>query len=507
MDQRKGPALPAAVAALVLVYVLSTGRMALPGCGAVECPGPGPSPAELPPYGENGTISLDGLRSLLHSIGLDRIRTVAVQHRDDHKDHDHHDHNHDGAHKDVDDHDDHDHDHNHVGAHKDVDVHDRRPERDLGDSDAPSNRSGSGVECQSARELLQGHGVTPGAALTPGDFSYVCPALLHQISSRACVLHQDPTQRRATGHESHAHNHSHHGNHSHHDHDDRRRGGSRSIAPAWAGGLVSITFISLLSLLGVAQAPHHHPHPPPHHHDDDATAGGLHGDIGGGEENLDGVWKGLTALGGVYVMFLIEHFLTLGKMYKDRKKTQKKWESSDKGLEVEVPALEKHLNPHEDMEANGGGALAEEEEQQLMLAPAAPQDPPPGHAHPPPDAVYTDQDCEHKCHSHFHDTVGQADHHHHHDYHHILHHHHSQNHHPHSHAQSYSQEHFEQAGVAALAWMVIMGDGLHNFSDGLAIGAAFTEGLSSGLSTSVAVFCHELPHELGHASSCYVLVL
>lgn len=31
----------------------------------------------------------------------------------------------------------------------------------------------------------------------------------------------------------------------------------------------------------------------------------------------------------------------------------------------------------------------------------------------------------------------------------------------------------------------------------LFIGAAFTEGLSSGLSTSVAVFCHELPHELG----------
>ena len=92
-----------------------------------------------------------------------------------------------------------------------------------------------------------------------------------------------------------------------------------------------------------------------------------------------------------------------------------------------------------------------------------------GHARPP-DAAYTDQDCEHKCHSHFHDTVGQSDHHHHHDYHHILHHHHSQNHHPHSHAQSYSQEHFEQVGVAALAWMVIMGDGLHNFSDGLAIG-------------------------------------
>lgn len=36
-------------------------------------------------------------------------------------------------------------------------------------------------------------------------------------------------------------------------------------------------------------------------------------------EDLDGMWKGLAALGGVYFMFLIEHFLTLGKMYKDKK--------------------------------------------------------------------------------------------------------------------------------------------------------------------------------------------
>lgn len=36
-------------------------------------------------------------------------------------------------------------------------------------------------------------------------------------------------------------------------------------------------------------------------------------------EDLDAVWKGLTALAGVYFMFLIEHFLTLGKIYKDKK--------------------------------------------------------------------------------------------------------------------------------------------------------------------------------------------
>jgi len=51
--------------------------------------------------------------------------------------------------------------------------------------------------------------------------------------------------------------------------------------------------------------------------------------------------------------------------------------------------------------------------------------------------------------------------------------------------------------MASVAWMVILGDGLHNFTDGMAIGVAFTAGIAGGISTSVAVFCHELPHELG----------
>lgn len=56
-------------------------------------------------------------------------------------------------------------------------------------------------------------------------------------------------------------------------------------------------------------------------------------------------------------------------------------------------------------------------------------------------------------------------------------------------------------GISAVAWMIIIGDTIHNISDGLAIGAAFSEGglsgISGGISTSIAVFCHELPHELG----------
>ena len=43
----------------------------------------------------------------------------------------------------------------------------------------------------------------------------------------------------------------------------------------------------------------------------------------------------------------------------------------------------------------------------------------------------------------------------------------------------------------------MFGDALHNFIDGLAIGAAFVESTLTGVSVSLAVFCEELPHELG----------
>ncbi|XP_053186829.1 zinc transporter ZIP6 [Scomber japonicus] len=610
-------------------------------------------------YGENGTISLAGLKRLLHNVGLGRIRTVTVQHHEQpghHDDHDHphqhhhhhhhhhhdHDHDHKGHshhHRPHDDHqkhgepsqpgkttksadaakeqdggagkkaenpdshnklydkkaalaaqeveataesnaqlvakpddapkrrsdqpggeeptaarlvtetqtqtaarrvDDHDHDHDHDHGHD----HEHGHDHDHVDHDHDRNRSLPAEECLNASSILSSHGMTQEVGVTLGDFSFLCPALLNQIDSGACILHN---QR---DHKHHKHAHDHHGDHNHnhsdHGHDHNEHGGvenGKNIATAWIGGIVSITIISLLSLAGVVLIPlmnrvffkfllsflvalavgtlsgdaflHLIPHSQGgHHHHHHNSSGDVEGHLHShdeDEENLDGVWKGLTALSGVYVMFLIEHFLTLGKMYKDKKqKIQKKWDQNDKADPEKQPALEENdLKPTEDVETNGGtfgdhssslhgGSVAEEEE--VMLNPQVSIVSPQGYARVPGGAAaYTDEDCENKCHSHFHDTVGQTDsmHHHHHDYHHILHHHHSQNHHPHSHSHSYSEQHFQQAGVAALAWMVIMGDGLHNFSDGLAIGAAFTEGLSSGLSTSVAVFCHELPHELG----------
>lgn len=48
-----------------------------------------------------------------------------------------------------------------------------------------------------------------------------------------------------------------------------------------------------------------------------------------------------------------------------------------------------------------------------------------------------------------------------------------------------------------LPYLITVGDAVHNFADGLAVGAAFASSWKTGLATSLAVFCHELPHELG----------
>ncbi|CAC5374607.1 Zinc transporter ZIP6,Zinc transporter foi,Zinc transporter ZIP10 [Mytilus coruscus] len=63
----------------------------------------------------------------------------------------------------------------------------------------------------------------------------------------------------------------------------------------------------------------------------------------------------------------------------------------------------------------------------------------------------------------------------------------------------FDQEDMEKGhdGIASVAWILLVGDAIHNFVDGLSIGAAFTENVFTGISVSLAVICEELPHELG----------
>uniref|UniRef100_A0A914VAB7 Solute carrier family 39 member 6 n=1 Tax=Plectus sambesii TaxID=2011161 RepID=A0A914VAB7_9BILA len=52
-------------------------------------------------------------------------------------------------------------------------------------------------------------------------------------------------------------------------------------------------------------------------------------------------------------------------------------------------------------------------------------------------------------------------------------------------------------GFKSVALMILIGDGVHNFVDGLAVGASFAVSNSLGFSTSIAVVFHEIPHEIG----------
>ena len=45
--------------------------------------------------------------------------------------------------------------------------------------------------------------------------------------------------------------------------------------------------------------------------------------------------------------------------------------------------------------------------------------------------------------------------------------------------------------------MILVGDGIHNFIDGMLIGVSYTVSIPIGISTTLAVFFHEIPQEIG----------
>ncbi len=63
----------------------------------------------------------------------------------------------------------------------------------------------------------------------------------------------------------------------------------------------------------------------------------------------------------------------------------------------------------------------------------------------------------------------------------------------------WNHNHFHAAErkVHNFVYMVLFGDAVHNFIDGLAIGASYLAGFPIGLATTIAVILHEIPHEIG----------
>eukprot|EP00056_Hartaetosiga_gracilis_P013451 m.221988 g.221988 ORF g.221988 m.221988 type:complete len:688 (+) comp13848_c0_seq6:3149-5212(+) len=69
--------------------------------------------------------------------------------------------------------------------------------------------------------------------------------------------------------------------------------------------------------------------------------------------------------------------------------------------------------------------------------------------------------------------------------------------------KEHEKEHHKHDGESAhhiarsSALLVLYGDAIHNFVDGLAIAASFSTSVIVGVSTTVAIICHEVPHEIG----------
>lgn len=330
-------------------------------------------------------------------------------------------------------------------------------------------------ECLNLTQLLTDYGLSPESLISPDHFTYLCPALLYQIDSRLCIRHYHALEV------------------------EQEALQPPNTALVWLWGFVSITIISLLSLLGVVLVPvlnqgcfnflltflvalavgtlsgdallHLLPHAQGQH--DHSELQDHTSDWG---TAFDGVWKGLTALGGIYLLFIIEHCLAMFKHHKDHKALDKEEGAigrklSDHKLNRRSDAEWLHLKPLTDPEAsvvcdNGHNdtqlsEIQSPDQTRTITGSDQTQTEPPslkknGHGH------------AHK-HGHGHAHGGNC----------------------------HSDQDMKDAGIASIAWMVVMGDGMHNFSDGLAIGAAFSANVTGGISTSVAVFCHELPHELG----------
>lgn len=63
--------------------------------------------------------------------------------------------------------------------------------------------------------------------------------------------------------------------------------------------------------------------------------------------------------------------------------------------------------------------------------------------------------------------------------------------------RDYSPDTVARAQKAAAGNLILIGDGIHNFVDGVLIAAAFLVDIKLGVVTSLAVIAHEIPQELG----------
>ncbi|XP_052089469.1 zinc transporter ZIP6-like isoform X1 [Mytilus californianus] len=403
---------------------------------------------------EKGVLTHDGLDKMLTQLGF------KVDHVD--KDHDHSE----------------DHHHNHFeNEHKHSEEEDQTPRnKDKRYLKIISKNESSVKEEYNVDSMLHEYGYTAG--ITRNQFVNFCPGFLFMLMGL-----------------EHADEHDHNGIHQHLNTSES----SYRLPKVWGFSCLSVTVISLVGLLGVTVIPimqkvfYNHLlqflvalavgalsgdamlHLIPHAFESGHSSHGEH-DHHDNSQHMSSVLKGLCGLLGIYFFFLIERLLTIHTQEKQKRKKGKSKNTNNKT----VCSKEQHTSF-----IGQTRKINQPDCEDMIMG-----------IHPGHKALKNYAEESHNADCHKLDDMSDED-----------------NHvnckkpteeeEPtlvlsHSHGgHGHSHCHKVPKTVAAIAWMVIIGDGIHNFSDGLAIGAAFADSLTGGLSTTIAIFCHELPHEIG----------
>ncbi|KAL9979335.1 hypothetical protein ACROYT_G016985 [Oculina patagonica] len=279
-------------------------------------------------------------------------------------------------------------------------------------------------ECYSAKVLFESFSVG-SSGLNPEKFEKICPAVVQQIESKACLIEADENNEDV----------------------------KQSTARAWGFGFLSVTIISCTSLLGAFVVPFMNQsfykilllfmvslavgvlsgsgffHLIPHSYE---------------LEGLANLWKSLVIVVGIYLFFFLEYLMKMIVRFKE------------KSVSENSPTWEKKEDQSEVPETNNG---------EVHLQYYNPQ-----HHHNL--SIHNMNDIP-DAHNGSVEKSGPTE------------------------CSEVAMKTSGKKKANPVAWMIIVGDGLHNFIDGLAIGASYSSSTYVGISTSLAIFCEELPHELG----------
>ncbi|XP_070546477.1 metal cation symporter ZIP14-like isoform X1 [Ptychodera flava] len=386
------------------------------------------------------------------------------------------------------------------------------------------------TKCYSTSEIMLIHNLEPNTDIDPTKISEMCPSILQQIGIGCSVesngdgstvsdnaaftgnnndlninngvtdtedgrVEEDDLlfervwlQRAARSADDH-HDHGH--GHGHDEGDNTTNLTPPSKAETWGYGFLCVTIISCCSLVGAFVIP--------------LmkkkifqnllmfliclAVGSLSGgalmhlipEATGNHPDLTGRLKSLTVLGGIYLFFLTEKFMKM-VMNRRKKSSARKTEGNNPVYSTDVlsmhsvtakddhPGRGKIVDPVIEASAHRNYAYQGDDDSSPVVSNG-----PQGTQVSPQKAKVSGVNAGNN------NVDVKSEH----------------NDHVHGHKGCAHTELATDKSIASVAYMIILGDGLHNFIDGLAIGAAFSVAVVRGISICIAIVCEELPHELG----------